>query len=207
MHLPRKAIAGLYCRRHAMLFELDSNRRPVSDGVACMPPAYSFRLAGTNDLPGCATLTDIPHDECRRRIAHGERCYAVFYRDQPVCVAWVHVGSYYVRGLGYRDGEERVGYLYNLVTHRDHRGKGLYKCVLKTLAESLFAQDVARLQQVVENGNAIPLAVVPALGYRAVHRIAHTRLCGLKITVLYDLSGKTVSRRVLFRSPKGVFRI
>lgn len=208
VHLLRKLLAWLYSRRHATLFQLDSNRPAVPENVANMPPGYSFRMAGEDDMPACATLTDIPQDECRRRIEHGEQCYAVFCQGEPVSVVWTHVGSYYVRGLGYRDGDEkRVAYLYNLVTHPTHRGKGLYKRVLMIVGEALFAQKAACLQQIVEDGNSIPLAVVPALGYRLVHRIAHTRICGLKITVSRNHSGKTVSRRVFLRSPRGAFWI
>ena len=43
----------------------------ISESVADIPPAYSFRLAGTGDMPACAALTDIPQDEYRRRIEHG----------------------------------------------------------------------------------------------------------------------------------------
>jgi hypothetical protein len=208
VRLPRKVLGWLYCRRHATLFELDAGPSvTLPKDTDNLPPAYNFRLAGSNDMPACAALTDIPQDECRRRIEHGEQCYAVFCQGEPVCVVWAHVGSYYVRGLGYCSGENRVGYLYNLITRPSHRGKGLYKFVLAAAAERLFARKIACLHQIIEDGNSIPLTVVPAFGYQMVHRIAHTRVCGLKITALRAPSGKTVCRRVFFRSPKGVFRI
>jgi GNAT superfamily N-acetyltransferase len=193
----------------ASLFELHFNIEEACEtGGIAIHNKYRFREAIIDDLPACAALTGFPVEEYRRRTRQGNRCYVVFYGDEPINLNWIHTGPYYVRGLGFMgEYNKGRGYLYNLFTHPNYRGEGLYKYALKKIINILAGQNITCFQQIVENDNPIPLAVLPTLGYKMTQTIMHTRICGLKITVVRDPSGKILSHKIFIFPPKNIFKI
>ena len=204
----RNFIRWIFRRKTGALFVLRLNGEgTAATNSIALREGYKFQEATPDDLPACAAVAGIGLEECNRRITEGNRCFVTFYDNEPVNLNWLHVGCYYVRGLGYSNEEENgAGYLYNLYTHPDHRGKGLYKAALINMVNILSRQGITCFHQIVVSDNKIPFAVLPTLGYGNARNISHTRICGLKFTVARDPSGKVLSRSIFVYPPKNLFQ-
>jgi len=203
------AAAWAFRRRAARVFELrDLAAAARSQAGVCLPNGYSFRLAAPEELSACALLAETPLEEYLRRCREGDQCYATYWRGEPVNLNWLHFGSCYVYGLGlWIEAQPSECYLYNVLTEPGHRGKGLYKNTQRILIEMLAERGITRVRQVVAVDNTVPQAALPKLGYQWTQAIRHKCIGGLKITTVLDAAGAVASRRVFWRTPKGVFRI
>lgn len=205
----RNVLSRIYRHHVAVLYELNLNRSDIMpENSDTMPRGYNLRLATLDDLPACAAMAGMKVNEYLRRAKHGDACYITVFENKPVNQSWVRFGSAYIRGIGYYlDNGTGVAYLYNIYSHPVHRRRGLYKTALQHLHQMLTHRGITRLRQIVDNTNAIPLAVLPDFGYKMARRIVHTRVCGLKITVIRDPSGKILSRKIFISPPENVFQI
>ena len=194
--------------RRAYMFELNSAEHAAGNMKSFLPPQCVCRVASRQELPACATITELPVNEYYRRFDAGDICYGVFVDNQPVNVNWVHSGSCFVRGMGYEhNGTPNDKYVYGIMTDPANRGKGLYKNCLVTLASELFANGADRIIQMVEDGNLPVLRALPQLGYRKIREIRHRAILGFNCTVVTDLTvGKTSVRRFM-SSPSNLFVI
>lgn len=203
------AAAWAFRRRAARVFELcDLAEVARSQPGVSLPEGCSFRQATPEELPACAELARTPLEEYRRRYRDGDECHAIFWGGEPVNLNWLHFGSCYVYGLGLLiQAEPSECYLYNVFTDPGHRGKGLYKTTQRMLIEWLAGRGITRVRQVVASDNAVPQLALPKLGYRLTQDILHKCIGGLKITTVRNVAAAVASRRLFWRTPKGIFRI
>jgi ribosomal protein S18 acetylase RimI-like enzyme len=191
------------------MFELcDLPAAAMSQPGVCLPEGYTFREAAPDDLPACADLSQSPLEEYRRRSEGGDQCFTTFRDGQVVNLNWLHFGPCYVCGLGLLvDAQPSECYLYNVFTDPAQRGKGLYKTTQRMLISMLARRGIDRVRQVVTVENLVPQLALPKLGYNLTQRIRHRCIGGIKVTTVREAAGAVASRRVFWRTPKGVFRI
>ena len=204
----RPALAWALRRSAAYVFELEDLAGQCAGEEEALHEGYCFRQADRSELAICAEMAGVSYEEYQRRWEQGGQCYAVFWQGRPVHLGWLHFGSVYVRGLGLLiEAEPSVCYLYNVVTDPDHRRRGLYRRTQRKLTAILAAQGIRRVTQVVMTSNTIPQITLPQLGYRLAQVVRHTSLCGWKFTVVRDMAGQAISRRLFFKTPTSVFLI
>jgi len=203
------AAAWAFRRGEARLFELcDLAEVARSQTDVCLAEGYVIRQTTPEELPVCAELAGAAIAEYRRRCRSGDQCYVTFRNAEPVNLNWLHFGPCYVYGLGLLiEAGPSECYLYNVFTDPGHRGKGLYKTTQRLLIQRLAERGITRVRQVVAFDNSVPQLVLPKLGYRLTQDIHHKCIGGLKMTAVRDVAGAAASRRLFWRTPKGIFRI
>jgi hypothetical protein len=207
--LVERVPSWMFRRRMAYLFKLhDLTSAAVLAGRCGLPGAYSFRKATTADIPACAAMSGLGEKEFQRRFENGDECYGVFLAGEPVHLLWLHFGSCYVRGLGLLLRLDVSDcYLYGVITAPPHRAKGFYKAAQRHIASLLAEKGTTSVLQVVEEGNEVPLAILPRLGYHMSRIVCHVTFCTVRCTLIRDRQGTRLSRWWHRRTPHGVFRI
>ncbi len=201
--------ARAYRRATANLFELSNlGAAAHRQGKGDLPTGYVFRPVAAEELPACAELSGVALAECRRRLAAGDQCYAVFCGGCPVNLNWLHFGSCYVYGLGLRiEAPQSDCYLYNIYTSPACRGQGLYNCTQRQLLHMLADRGMSRIRQVVMVGNKVPTNALPKFGYLLSTVIRHITLGGLRVTVMHDTSSGAKAYQFSWTAPAEIFRI
>ena len=156
-----------------------------------------------------ATLGGVSNKELIERWQSGDRCLGVFSPKGEIAhICWLHFGSCYIRGLGLQlhlDASDC--YLYGVVTNPAHRGKGIYRVMQQRVKQFARTTDIQRMLQLVEDGNEVPLKLLPTIGYNRQWIVHHYTLLGTKHTSLFDASGTRVDRQIWLRRPKHMFQI
>lgn len=199
----------VFHRATANIFELDNLAAQAAlGGNEELPEGYTFRLAQAEDLAACAEMANFFPEIYRQRFEAGDECYVVYAGSVPVNLTWLHFGPCYVRGMGLRlDAPQSDCYLYNVVTDRQCRGKGLYKITQRKIIRLLAERGIARIRQLVMLDNAVPHATLPKLGYRLVEQIRHRHVLGVSLTTIIGLPSGSRRWRLLLRRPGNVFHI
>ncbi len=175
---------------------LEEPLRPV------FPSDCAARYVTRDEIPAVAVLARTSEVLCYDRFDRGEMCFAVFRRSRPVNITWIHLGSCYIRGVGYsHQGQENVAYIYGILTDPSERGKGLYRNALISLSHDLFRSQVERLVQFVEPDNIPVLHTLPTLGYVRTAAISHMTFLGVKYTKVRHFEDGTIETRIFVRPP------
>jgi hypothetical protein len=206
--LRKRIPLSIYNRAAGWIFELDREGYDGANSTAKFPEGYSYRFAERDELPECSRMVGLNVEEFYRRYDYGDRCYAIFDGNRPVNINWIHAGSCYVRGMGFKhSADEKEYYIYGIMTDQSQRGKGLYKNCLVYLAKNLFKEDALRLNQMVEDGNDAVLHTLPKLGYKKTRRIKHTTFLGIKKTNVIELIDGSRKQKLFIFPPRDLFTI
>ncbi len=201
---------SIYCNQKAYIYSLSpTNKSHTRLSGVPLPPDCSFRLFASDEIPILSSLMGSDSTaSAQHRLDSGDICYGVFIRNEAVNMNWVHLGPCFIRGLGYRHNAlPTQAYIYNVYTFPTMRRQGIYTNALRLLAESLFANGISQITQLVTTNNNTVITTLRTLGYKRIKSVIHKRFCGLHYTKVIDVNEGTVSRYGYIRMPSDVYII
>jgi RimJ/RimL family protein N-acetyltransferase len=205
----RHFVKNIFCYRRAYIFTLSySSQVSGSNRHSNLPPALLFRRANPEDIDSLARVAGISPQTIKRRWEAGDRCYAVFEDMRAVYMNWVHLGTCFVRGLGYyHKSPQNHAYVYGVFCHPLARGRGIYTNALRLVADDLFQGGISEIVQLVEAENKIVSGTLPRLGYIKVKEITNTRFLGARFTKVTDQICRCITREHYLLLPRGIYVI
>ena len=143
-----------------------------------------------------------PQDVALKRWDAGDICQCGFVEGSIAHIKWIHIGPFFIRGLGYsHDTLSNCAYSYSVYTLPVFRGRGIYKASIQFTASYLFQKGIGELIAIVMADNAIVLHTLPSLGWQRSKSLFHCRLFGIRYTSVTDYYNR-VSRHLHFRAPE-----
>jgi hypothetical protein len=138
--------------REIFVYELDLDALPAP---AQAPPGLAFGWLGESELDELAAHRPaVPRTTWDERIATGDRCWVSREGRRVVSSHWVTLGPTVVTSTGVRCSvPARYGYIHDVFTSADVRGRRIGPAAAAQLATALAAEGVLTLVGFVEAGN------------------------------------------------------
>ncbi|MFH0788949.1 MAG: GNAT family N-acetyltransferase [Pseudomonadota bacterium] len=166
-------------------------------------------LGDQTNLSVCCNIAGINVDEGWKRVNAGDSCFAATIGKNIIGLAWVHKGSFYIRGLGYffRSVCDDF-YIYNLIVTSEYRRRGIAKYLIRTIGDRISTKGKERVIVIVEKRNLMGLSFFNDLCFEPLQYIYHMEIFFMKYTAVKPVDkNKTTQRRLFWNQPKGVFVI
>jgi len=157
---------------------------PAADGHADQRPGVRFAPVGAAEAAALATAMELPESEVLARLARGCRVIAAWHGDEVASYCWVsvhreHVGEL-ARDLSLPAGES---YVWDCATVPRYRGQGLYRSLLRQIAETLAGEGQRRVWIGASSTNEASNRTFAAVGFRPAASVVSVRVAGRGLIV------------------------
>jgi len=204
-----RIVSNVMCSRRALVFTLSphdhaaSCKNIVSSQIDC-----TFRFMGRDDIQQIMPLMQgAPQEVALKRWDAGDICLCGFVNGSIAHIKWLHIGPFYIRGLGYsHDRPPDCAYSYNAYNFPAFRGRGIYKASIQFTTSYLFQRGISELTAIVMADNAVVLHTLPSLGWQRSKSLFHCRLFGIRYTSVKDRHNR-ISRHLHIRTPRDQYII
>jgi ribosomal protein S18 acetylase RimI-like enzyme len=144
----------------------------------------SFAPVGPADAAVLAAAMDVAEPEVLGRLARGCRALAAWQGDEVASYCWVsahreHVGEL-ARDLSLPAGES---YVWDCATVPRHRGQGLYRSLLRHIAETLTGEGQRRVWIGASSTNEASNRTFATVGFLPAASVVSVRLAGRGVIV------------------------
>ncbi|TMC09153.1 MAG: GNAT family N-acetyltransferase [Chloroflexi bacterium] len=152
---------------------------PARDGAARTRPGIRFAPIGAAEAAVLAAAMDQPESEVVARLARGSRVIAAWQGGDLASYCWIsvhreHVGEL-ARDLLLPAGES---YVWDCATVPKHRGQGLYRSLLRQIAETLAAEGQRRVWIGASTTNDASNRTFTTVGFLPAASVVSLRLGG-----------------------------
>lgn len=189
---------------------MKKKERPVNtDYPKINEESIEIILGDQTNLAVCCNIAGINVDEGRKRINAGDSCFIATIGKNIIGLAWVHEGSFYIRGLGYYFRSVCDDYyIYNLIVTSEYRRRGIAKYLIRTIGDRVSTKGKGRILVIVEKKNLVGYSFFNDLGFEPLQYIFYMKIFFIKYTTVNPVdNNKTTQRKLFCFQPKGVFVI
>ncbi len=108
----------------------------------------------------------------QQRFSRGDRCFAVLDKSKILSYFWVRLGERHVPELHWKFNlQAHQAWLYNAVTAKQARGRGLYPSVIRHMAKVMVAEGINELFVDVEQRNCPSIRGVEKAGCKKIAKV------------------------------------
>lgn len=152
---------------------------PASDGHPDRRAGVRFAPVGAAEAAPLAAAMELPESEVLARLARGCRVIAAWQGDQVASYCWIsvhreHVGEL-ARVLTLPAGDS---YVWDCATVPRYRGQGLYRNLLRQIAETLDAEGQRRVWIGASSTNEASNRTFATVGFRPAASVVSLRVAG-----------------------------
>jgi len=152
---------------------------PPADGHADQRPGVRFAPVGGAEAAALASAMELAESEVLARLARGCRVIAAWHGDDVASYCWISVHRERVGELA-RDLTLPAGesYVWDCATVPRYRGRGLYRSLLRQIAETLAGEGQRRVWIGASSTNAASNRTFATVGFRPAASVVSVRLAG-----------------------------
>jgi ribosomal protein S18 acetylase RimI-like enzyme len=177
---------------------------PAGNGRVDVRPGVRFTPIGGAEAALLAAAMEVPESEVVGRLARGCRVLAAWQGDEVASYCWIsahreHVGEL-ARDLSLPAGES---YVWDCATVPRYRGQGMYRSLLRRIAETLTGEGQRRVWIGASSTNEASNRTFATVGFVPAASVLSVRLAGRGLIVRLqgargaDPALVTAARRVL----------
>jgi ribosomal protein S18 acetylase RimI-like enzyme len=157
---------------------------PAAGGRADRRPGVRFAPVGAAEAAALATAMALGEAEVLARLARGSRVIAAWQGDDVASYCWISVHRERVGELA-RDLSLPAGdsYVWDCATVPRFRGQGLYRSLLRQIAETLAAEGQRRIWIGASTTNEASNHTFATVGFRPAASVVSLRLAGRGVIV------------------------
>jgi ribosomal protein S18 acetylase RimI-like enzyme len=157
---------------------------PPADGRADQRPGVRFAAVGGAETAALAAAMELDESEILARLARGCRVIAAWQGDDVASYCWIsvnreHVGEH-ARDLTLPAGDS---YVWDCATVPRYRGQGLYRSLLRQIAETLADEGQRRVWIGAASTNEASNRTFATVGFRPAASLVSVRLAGRGVIV------------------------
>lgn len=157
---------------------------PPAGGHVDQRPGVRFAPVGGAEAAELATAMELPESEVLARLARGCRVIAAWHGSEVASYCWIsvhreHVGEL-ARDLSLPAGES---YVWDCATVPRYRGQGLYRSLLRQIAETLAGEGQRRLWIGASSTNEASNRTFATVGFRPAASVVSVRVAGRGLIV------------------------
>jgi ribosomal protein S18 acetylase RimI-like enzyme len=177
---------------------------PPADGRADQRSGVRFAPAGVTEAAALAAAMGLTEAEVLARLARGSRVIAAWQGDEVASYCWISVHrervGEHARDLTLPAGES---YVWDCATVPRFRGQGLYRSLLRQIAETLAGEGQRRIWIGASSANEASNRTFATVGFRPAASVLSLRVAGRG--VLLRLWGASGAERDLVSAARLVF--
>jgi len=157
---------------------------PPADGRVDQRPGVRFAPVGGAEAAALAAAMELAESEVLARLARGCRVIAAWRGDDVASYCWISVHREHVGELA-RDLTLPAGdsYVWDCATVPRYRGQGLYRSLLRQIAETLADEGQRRVWIGTSSTNAASNRTFATVGFRPAASVVSVRLAGRGVIV------------------------
>src|SRR5215467_896189 len=157
---------------------------PSSNGHVDQRSGVRIAPVGGAEAAALAVAMEVPESEVVGRLLRGCRVFAAWQGDEIASYCWIsahreHVGEL-ARDLSLPAGES---YVWDCATVPQHRGQGLYRSLLRRIAETLAGEGQRRVWIGATSTNEVSNRTFATVGFLLAASIVSLRLAGHGVIV------------------------
>lgn len=152
---------------------------PVAGRPLDWRPGFRFGLVSSAETAPLAAAMELAESAVVARLARGCRAFAVWQGEQVASYCWISVRREHVGELA-RDLALAAGdsYVWDCATVPRYRGQGLYRSLLRAIAETLTEEGQRRVWIGASSANEASNRTFATVGFRPAVAVVSVRLAG-----------------------------